>query len=142
MSEFLYRVQEKNRLEQRGILRRFSINCYGKQKTKEDIRTEKSKLFEKYKNNRNSPEWEWNFLKYSPKDNKVKKNKTEIITKVLSYIPEAEVFYGEQTRELWKIIFSLHKKRDNINIATVCDNIPKSKRKQLNEKKPGRYFNF
>jgi hypothetical protein len=73
MSEFLYRVQEKNRLEQRGILKRFSINCYGKQTTKEDIRTKKTKLFEKYKSNRNSPEWEWNFLKYSPKDNKSKK---------------------------------------------------------------------
>jgi len=54
-----------------------------------------------------------------------------IITKVLSYIPEEDVFYGETTRELWKIIFNLHKKRDNINIATVCDNIPKSKRKQI-----------
>ena len=74
MSEFLYRVQERNRLEQRGILRRFSINCYGKQTTKEDIRTHKTELFEKYKNDRNSAEWEWNFLKYVPKDN-VKKTK-------------------------------------------------------------------
>jgi len=68
MSEFLYRVQEKNRLGQKGILRRFSINCYGKQKSKEDIRTEKTKLFEKYKEKRNSPEWEWNFLRYVPKE--------------------------------------------------------------------------
>ena len=68
MSEFLYRVQEKNRLEQKGLLKRFSIKCYGKQKTKEDIRSEKSKLYEKYKNKQNSPEWEWNFLKYNPKD--------------------------------------------------------------------------
>jgi hypothetical protein len=95
MSEFLYRVQEKNRLEQRGILRRFSINCYGKQTTKEDIRTHKTELFEKYKNDRNSPEWEWNFLKYVPKDNdkkakakpkkpqtkKTKKSKTKKVKK-------------------------------------------------------------
>ena len=73
MSEFLYRVQEKNRLAQRGILRRFSINCYGNQITKEDIRTEKTKLFEKYKGNRNSKEWNWYFLRYVPKEEKEKK---------------------------------------------------------------------
>ena len=84
MSEFLYRVQEKNRLEQKGLLKRFSIKCYGTQKTKEDIRSEKTKLYEKYKNKQNSPEWEWNFLKYNPKDyhekkstGKLKKSKTK-----------------------------------------------------------------
>ena len=30
MSQFLFKVQEKNRLKQKGLLRRFSMNCYGK----------------------------------------------------------------------------------------------------------------
>ena len=47
MAQFLFDVQEKNRLSQKGLLRRFSITCYGKQKTLEDIRTEKSKQFKK-----------------------------------------------------------------------------------------------
>ena len=42
MSEFLFKVQQKNRLKQKGVLRRFSINCYGKQLTIEKIRAEKS----------------------------------------------------------------------------------------------------
>lgn len=39
---FLFQIEEHNRLEQRGILKRFSINCYGKQPTLEDIRSEKN----------------------------------------------------------------------------------------------------
>ena len=46
MAEFLFKVQQKNRLEQKGLLKRFSINCYGKQLTIEKIREEKA---EKYK---------------------------------------------------------------------------------------------
>ena len=33
MAEYLFEVQLKNRLEQKGLLKRFSILCYGKQKT-------------------------------------------------------------------------------------------------------------
>ena len=32
MSEYLFKVQLKNRLEQKGLLKRFSVNCIGKQK--------------------------------------------------------------------------------------------------------------
>ena len=34
--EYLFKVQAKNRLQQKGLLRRFSINCYGKQKIMEE----------------------------------------------------------------------------------------------------------
>ena len=83
MSEFLFRVQEKNRLEQKGLLKRFSIDCYGTQATKESIRGEKSKKYNELKNKKNSKEWEWYFLNYKPgekssknKTRKRKKNKT------------------------------------------------------------------
>jgi hypothetical protein len=33
MSKYLFEVQEKNRLEQKGLLKRFSINCIGHQET-------------------------------------------------------------------------------------------------------------
>ena len=46
MSKFLFDVQQKNRLEQKGLLRRFSITCYGHQESVEEIRAHKS---EKYK---------------------------------------------------------------------------------------------
>merc|ERR1711966_601256 len=45
MSEYLFKVQLRNRLEQKGLLKRFSINCYGKHHSLEDIRSDKAKKY-------------------------------------------------------------------------------------------------
>ena len=69
IAEYLFKVQLKNRLQQKGLLRRFSINCYGKQKTLEDIRSEKSdkfKLLKDKKLSKTSKEYEYYFLRYVP----------------------------------------------------------------------------
>jgi len=66
MSQYLFKVQQKNRLEQKGLLRRFSISCYGTQSTLESMRQEKSDKFEELKNKKNSTEYEEWFLKYTP----------------------------------------------------------------------------
>tara|TARA_B100001093_G_scaffold518301_2_gene602666 strand:- start:342 stop:1694 length:1353 start_codon:yes stop_codon:yes gene_type:complete len=79
MSEYLFKVQYKNRLKQKGLLRRFSIDCYGKQKTLEDIRSEKSKMFKILKDMKlksGDKNFDKYFLRYIPNDN-VKKNKTK-----------------------------------------------------------------
>ena len=68
MGEFLFNVQAKNRLEQKGVLRRFSINCYGEQKTMEDIRGEKSAKYKELKSNKNSKEYQYYFLRYIPRE--------------------------------------------------------------------------
>ena len=79
MSQFLFKVQEKNRLKQKGLLRRFSMNCYGKQETMEEMREEKSKKYTELKNKKNSKDYEWYFLRYLPREhdrkNKSKKKK-------------------------------------------------------------------
>jgi hypothetical protein len=66
MTKFLFEVEQQNRLAQRGLLKRFSIDCYGKQPTLESIRAEKVKKYDELKKNRNSPEYEDWFLKYNP----------------------------------------------------------------------------
>jgi hypothetical protein len=66
MTKFLFEVEQQNRLAQRGLLKRFSIDCYGKQPTLESIRAEKVKKYDELKNSRNSPEYEDWFLKYNP----------------------------------------------------------------------------
>lgn len=66
MSQFLFDVQQKNRLAQKGLLRRFSINCYGHQESVEEIRSHKNEMYLKLKNDRNSPEFEEWFLNYKP----------------------------------------------------------------------------
>ena len=76
MSKFLFDVQQRNRLKQKGLLKRFSIDCYGKQHSLGDIRETKAKKFKELK--RTSPEYEAWFLKYRPGDKlKDKKNSNE-----------------------------------------------------------------
>jgi hypothetical protein len=64
MADFLFEVQEKNRLKQKGLLKRFSISCYGKQETLEDIRSEKAMMFNTLK--KGTPEYDKWFFKYTP----------------------------------------------------------------------------
>jgi hypothetical protein len=65
MSKFLFDVEHKNRLEQKGILKRFSIDCIGTQHTLESIRAEKMDKFKELKNKRGTKEYDMWFLKYS-----------------------------------------------------------------------------
>jgi hypothetical protein len=82
MSQFLFDVQQHNRLKQTGLLRRFSINCYGKQPTLESMRFEKTKKYEELKGKRGTREFEEWFLRYIPYEKakglkKTKKRKQE-----------------------------------------------------------------
>jgi hypothetical protein len=75
MAQYLFEVQQKNRLKQKGLLRRFSINCYGHQQTVEEIRAEKAAKFMELKDAKNSKEYEEWFLRYRPAENKKSKEK-------------------------------------------------------------------
>ena len=75
MANYLFKVQSKNRLKQKGVLKRFSINCYGKQKGIPEIRSKKSEMYEKLRRNRKSKQYEEWFLNYSPGSQKKKKTK-------------------------------------------------------------------
>jgi hypothetical protein len=93
MSKYLFEVQEKNRLKQKGLLKRFSINCIGHQETVEEMRAEKTEKFAELKDKKGKPEYEEWFLRYRPLDpvetktmktktNKTKTNKTKKKRKV------------------------------------------------------------
>jgi hypothetical protein len=70
MAQYLFEVQQHNRLKQKGLLRRFSINCYGHQDTLEEIRAEKAtKHVELQKGTKEYDEW---FLRYIPTKTKNK----------------------------------------------------------------------
>lgn len=66
MSKYLYDVQRKNKFSQKGILKRFSVNCFGDQKTIEEIRGNKAEKYNELKNNKKSKEFQTMFLKYIP----------------------------------------------------------------------------
>lgn len=70
MSQFLFEVQQKNRLSQKGLLKRFSITCYGHQETLEEMRAEKAAKYKELKQTKNMKEYnEW-FLNYTPSSGK------------------------------------------------------------------------
>ena len=75
MAQFLFKVQQKNRLEQKGLLRRFSISCYGKEKTLTEMKAERAKLYKELNNERGSKRWNERFMKYSPGEKMDKKTK-------------------------------------------------------------------
>lgn len=80
MAQYLFQVQEKNRLSQKGILRRFSMKCIGKQLTLQDVRNLKAEKFQELKNKRGTKEYEEWFLRYNPSERektKSSKKKTE-----------------------------------------------------------------
>ena len=66
MSKFLFDVQQRNRLEQKGLLKRFSITCYGHQETVEEMRAEKAAKYKELKKTNNKKEMEDWFLNYKP----------------------------------------------------------------------------
>ena len=66
MAEFLFQVQQKNRLKQKGLLKRFSTNCYGTQITPEKLREIKSEKFIELQDKKGSKEYEKYFIRYNP----------------------------------------------------------------------------
>jgi len=88
MAKFLFDVEHRNRLEQKGLLTRFSINCYGKQPSLDDIRSEKAEKFKELSQNRNSLEYHKWFLKYNPSNPNQVLNKLRKTRKIRPMIPE------------------------------------------------------
>jgi hypothetical protein len=66
MAQYLINVQAKNRLEQKGLLKRFNINCYGKEKTIVELRSEKAAMYEELKHDKEGKEYNKYFYKYVP----------------------------------------------------------------------------
>jgi hypothetical protein len=74
-AKFLFELEQKNRLAQTGVLKRFTPQCIGVQETMESIRAKKSEKFEELRGKRGSEEYEKYFLKYSPGELDKRKNK-------------------------------------------------------------------
>ena len=73
MSKYLFELEERNRLAQNGLLKRFGPKCIGHQETLENIRANKTAKFLELKKDRSSKEFEKYFLKYVPLENKNKR---------------------------------------------------------------------
>ena len=69
MAMYLFEVEQKNRLAQKGLLKRFPISCYGKQETLEEIRANKAKKYSELKSAKDQTEFNELFFKYDPRKN-------------------------------------------------------------------------
>jgi len=68
LSSVLFKVQQENRLTQKDVLRRFVLDCYGKQTSLSEMKEANNKLHSTL--DKSSKEYEERFLKYVPKDKK------------------------------------------------------------------------
>jgi hypothetical protein len=66
MAQFLFEIQEHNKLNQHGLLKRFVINCKGHEETREELRQILNSKYNELKKSPNPEEQEKYFLKYSP----------------------------------------------------------------------------
>ena len=73
IASYLFEVQIRNRLQQKGVLKRFPTTCYGKQHTLENVRAKKAYKFNELRHNPDSEEFQKYFLRYFPQES-TKKN--------------------------------------------------------------------
>lgn len=100
MSQYLFEVQETNKTQNKGILKRFNIDCVGKQPTLESIREEKSKKYEELKNKRNTREYDHWFLKYNPVEKEIKNLKMQQKIKIQEMAnPPVKAVGGKKMRK-------------------------------------------
>ena len=87
MAQYLSELQMKNRLNRKGILKRFSSDCYGYQQTLQEIKLNREILFKKLLKERvkkSDPTYQKYFMKYTPTNRTVKHNrkiKYELVNK-------------------------------------------------------------
>ena len=70
MSKYLFDVQRENIKKNEGILKRFSVDCYGTQPTMASIRSDKNKVHELLQSKKGTRQWDEHFLKYDPNNKK------------------------------------------------------------------------
>jgi len=66
IASYLFILRNKNRFTKFGLVKKYSLNCYGYQIPIEEIRANKTKKYKELKNKKNTKEYKELFLKYIP----------------------------------------------------------------------------
>jgi len=72
MAQYLFTVQSKNRLINKGLLKRFNSECYGTETTLQTIREKRAEKFIELKPKRGTKEYDEYFLRYTPGEKPIK----------------------------------------------------------------------
>ena len=78
IAKMLFDIEQQNKLSQYGILKRFRMNCIGKQSTLENIRSEKAEKYKELMHKKGTREYETWFLKYNPNEQNMKLHKKHL----------------------------------------------------------------
>lgn len=70
MAQYLFIIQNKNRLVNRGLLKRFTLDCVGYEESLQERRVEKAKKYRLLKKDRDSKDFQELFFKYNPNEEK------------------------------------------------------------------------
>lgn len=112
MAQYLINVQAKNRLEQKGLLKRFNLNCYGNEKTIMEMRGDKAAKHEELQNEIGSDEYNQYFFKYVPITGfKTRKNRGD---KKQSMTPHTKKNYMKPRKNFMKPRKNFMRSRKNI----------------------------
>lgn len=90
LAGILFYIQNKNRLSQSGLLKRFGSSCYGKQETLESLRRDKANKYQELKNDKSNPDYQKLFLRYVPFERaktrvqKIRRRKSQLKRKKMS----------------------------------------------------------
>jgi hypothetical protein len=90
LAGILFYIQNKNRLSQTGLLKRFGSSCYGNQETLESLRRDKAVKYQELKNDKSNPEYQKLFLRYVPLERaktrvqKIRRRKSHLKRKKMS----------------------------------------------------------
>lgn len=135
MAKFLFDLEQHNRLTNKGIFKRFSIECMGKQPTLAMIRSEKSEKFHELKKSRDSDEYNRWFLNYKPHAIvKVKKNPNEKKIESL-YLSSISARIDEPTKkEIYEKISESIKNIKSFSDSTKTKTKTKTKSKSTTKK--------
>lgn len=132
MSQYLFKVQQKNRLKQKGLLKRFSIDCYGEQTTLENLRAHKIEKYKELKNKKGTKEYEWFFLRYIPAQDKIDKKATSHIRKLKK----------EKKKLVRKIPFHKRKRFTKKNLLKKVRKTKRKRKTRKNKRTFKRLFGF
>lgn len=140
IAKFLFEIQQKNRIEQRGLLKRFSIACYGKQPTLDFVRSEKAEKYRELSSHRNSRDYEMWFLKYIP--DKINNNSVFSKSIVNNYKKEAKIIDDVSKQQEEDLDQNLYQDKDKYNTLLKIKNIVSKHKRRKTNKKSSNISNF
>ena len=108
MSKYLFDVQQKNRLAQKGLLKRFSITCYGHQESVEEMKAEKAAKYKELKQLNDKKQFEEWFLNYRPDDIKTQKENKNLKIKTKTKTKTKTSKRKSKTRKNKKGVFNIY----------------------------------